>query len=239
MEKNTHKITLLGGYTDKDNVTHQDVTFGKRLKVKDLINLDASPAARIQTQRDLLLIATSITGFGTLKFKPVPVPFLLKMDTIDLDDLQAGHDGFLQMSRGAGKGEILSDTETKLGLGIEKDGRNYNLVTFGRRFTGEDRAEADRQNLSGVAKFLFEAVRQVEKLTCEETGEELLAPIDEKLFDDVDLEDFDVFYGGSERFRQSFRKSREKAAPEQNAPDGIHSDKGNRDVESGDSQPAG
>ena len=239
MEKLTHKIELLGGYNDKDNVIHRDVTFGKRLTVEDLINLDASPAARIKTQRDLLLIAASITNFGTLKFKPVPIPFLLELDTIDLEDLQAGHDEFLQMTRGKAKGEVLSDTETKLGIGIEQDGRNYNLVRFGRRITGKDLAEADRRGLTGVARILFEAAAQIEKLTCEETGEELIAPIDENIFDKVDLEDFDVLFGGAECHRQSFRKNREAASPERVEEDGVHSDEGNRNVESGNQESAG
>ncbi|HEX8564144.1 MAG TPA: hypothetical protein VF648_00650 [Pyrinomonadaceae bacterium] len=229
---NTHKITLIGGYTDKEGVPHRDVTFGKRLKVKNLIDIEVSQAARIPAQREMMLVAASITAFGELKNLPVPLTILFGLDSIDIDDLIAGHDEFLQATRGDKKGEIVSETETRLDFGVEQGGVNYSLVTFGRRLSFKDKVEAQRKGIYGVANMLHEAVAQIEKITDEKTGMELVAPFETGLFENLDLEDFDTLFAGGELHRQSFRRKGETASGV--ATDSVRGDERNGDEQGGD-----
>jgi phage FluMu protein gp41 len=231
-EDNTHKITLIGGYTDKEGATHRDINFGKRLKVKNLIDLDQNPQARIPAQREMMLVASSITAFGKLKM-PISLMTIFELDSIDIDDLQAGHDEFLQITRQSKKGEVVSETQTRLSFGVERDGVNYNLVTFGRRLSFKDRVEAQRKGLFGVANMLSETVAQIEKITNEETGLELIAPFETELFCNLDLEDFDTLFAGGELWRQSFRRSGEAAPGERNEAESVNADDASRNEQAG------
>jgi hypothetical protein len=230
---NTHKITLIGGHIDDKGKVHRDVTFSKRLKVQNLIDIEVSQAARIPAQREMMLVAASITAFGELKGMPVPLTVLLGLDSIDIDDLIAGHDEFLQLTRNGKKGEIVSKTETRLANGVKKDEVNYNLVTFGRRLSFKDKVEAQRKGIFGVANMLHEATAQIEKITSEETGMELVAPFQTGLFENLDLEDFDTLYAGGELWRQSFRRSGESAAGDGRQAEPVRADEGNGNEQSG------
>jgi len=61
----------------------------------------------------------------------------------------------------------------------------------------------------------------------------LTAPFEATLFENLDLEDFDILFAGGEFFRQSFRRSRETAAGIGDQAELVRNDEGNGDEQTG------
>lgn len=196
-----HKIELTYGYKDKDGVTHKDVVIGRRLSVKDLVQLDNNPMAQSQTQREQLIRRQMITKFGSLRL-PVSLTVLASLDTLDDDQLRIAADKYLQQTREDRQAEYRDNDEVLLIFGIEIDGVTYDLVKFGRRLTVADNIEADSRNLgNGLARILFQLCKQIVEIRNSETGIKLEGPIEsEKLFE-MDSEDLQVLRFAGEFFR--------------------------------------
>jgi len=232
-----HKIELTYGYTDKDGVTHKDVTFSKRLTAGDIILLDNNPMANSQTQREQLIRRMMITKFGTLRL-PVSLTVLASLDTMDDDAMRIGADRFLQLSRDERQAEYRDGDEVKLIFGIEIDGVNYDVVKFGRRLTVADNIEADRQGFTqGIARLCYQICRQIVELRNEETGIKLDAPISSETLSTIDSEDLNVLLFASEFFRLAPSR-RGNVVPSDAGPNGAADSPGNRVDGGGDTAAA-
>lgn len=230
-----HEIKLVEGYVDAHGVAHRRVVFGRRLTAKDLMRIDSDPQSQSPTQYTLLIARAAIVAFGDLpmtdgkgKRIAVALPFLLSLDAVDYEDLIAGHDEFLRLSRGDAIAEIISSSEIALGFGIERDGVIYDLVKFGRRLTAKDLVEADRMNLTGVARLVYEMSRQIEKITSSRHDLSLDA-IDMDLLESLDIEDLNFLRGGLLLWRESFR-FRGKSVPGTNGNRDVSADEGTSSV---------
>lgn len=239
----THTIELLGGYTDKEGAIHRSVTFGRRLTVGELIKLDQDPQAQHLTQRALLIVRAGIIAFGTLSLldkqgrrRPVPVPFLLSLDSIDQEDLYEANSTFLRESRGERIASIVDSQLTALAFGFERDGVSYDLAHFGKRLTGYDLVEADRLKLGGVARTCWEIGRQIEKIASSETGAELAGPLGLEWFETLDAEDLTPLIGGAEMWRQSFRRRGTGVSGQRTSGSGVRTDESNGPTGTGDSE---
>lgn len=211
MTQETHEIELVEGYVDANGVAHRRVVFGRRLTAKNLMQIDSDPQGQSPTQYALLIARAAIVAFGDLpmadkkgKRISVALPFLLSLDAVDYEDLIAGHDTFLQLSRGDGVADIISSSEIALAVGIERDCVTYDLVKFGKRMTARDLVEADRLGLSGVARLVFELSRQIEKITSSQHDLSLDA-VDMQTLESLDIEDLNFLRGGLMLWRESFR----------------------------------
>lgn len=206
MKEEKHKIELITGYVDK-KITHREVEFGKRLTVGDLMALDTDPQAKNPTQYSDLILRRMITKFGTLKM-PVPLNVLLGLNSIDREDLQAGADKFLEITRGDRAGEFQEDNEVRLRFGFDVDGTRYHLAKFGSLTTGRDLVEADSMSLQGVARECFILGRQIVRLRTEDGQATVDGPVDLTFFRLVDGEDFNLLRIGAEMWKATFRFGR-------------------------------
>jgi hypothetical protein len=201
----THEIDLTGGYTDAKRVTHRHVVFGKSVTAKRLLGLRLDPQATLQTQYQDLLLAESIVEFGTLKM-PVALPVLLKLNTVDRDDLMAGRDAYRAKVIGDRKQEFNKNGVTLL-FGIKIGEIRYTIVEFGKDVTGYDEVAADRNFLTELlARKAFLAGRMITKISNAE-GNSIEGPIEYETIasDDLDEDDLFVLVSASELWRQSFR----------------------------------
>ena len=200
----TETIELIGGYTDKDGVTHKEVEFGKRLTAQDVMNLDTDPQARIATNYRDSIRRQMITKFGTLK-TPVALKVFSSLDSIDRDDLESAGDRFLAATREERTADFRGDFTVKLMFGFEIDEVVYNVVQFGNRITGADDIEADLLSLRGVVRDCFLIGRQISKISSQDGAFSIDGKVDLETFFTVDAEDIDLLKVGAEIFRQSFR----------------------------------
>jgi hypothetical protein len=213
-ENYTHSIELIGGVEITDQKTgkktiHKNVTFGRRLTVKDLMLIESNPQAQIQTQHQDLIRIRIITALGSLKM-PVTLPQLLSLDRVDRQDLAEGADYFLAMSRGERKAEYLPDNKVKLFFGFKIADVVYDTVQFGNRLTGNDDVEADRLGLNGISRLAFELGKQICRLESSEHELSLDGAVGMEDFEPLDGDDFNILRIGGEMFTQSFRLGRKK-----------------------------
>lgn len=196
-------IELIGGYTDGQGVTHHRVTLGNIIKGKRLFAIDTDPQSNLPTQYTALLLRAAITEFGTLKM-PVPLKALLQLDSIDRDDL---FDAFNRLSASESKSEMKGVDTLKLGIGYERNGLVYDVVTFGRRRTLMDEVAADRQRLGDMERLCFLAGRQVVKLSQSEGESVIDGPLPLEIFHELEAPDINAIREAAEVYRQSFRLS--------------------------------
>ena len=206
-----HKIHIIEGYTTTDKKTneetiHTEVTFGKRLTAKDLMDLDNDPQGQNPTQYQDLVRRKMITKFGTLKM-PVPLNILLSLDSIDREDLESAANYFLAMSRGDRTVEYLDNNQVKLAFGFEIDGTEYDLVQFGNRVNGNDEVKADAYG-NGVARRCFLIGRQISKISTSDGAASIDGQVALETFHSLDAESINILWVGAELFRQSFRLGR-------------------------------
>lgn len=222
----TETIKLIGGYKDKDGVVHSEVTFGKRLNVEDLINIDTNPQAQNPTMYQDFIRRQMMTSFGTIKM-PIWVDVLLSLDSIDREDLNLAADRFLALSREERTGEFRENHEVKLMFGFDIDGAIYDVVQFGNRITGKDEVEADAVG-NGVARLCFLIGRQISRISTNDGLSSIEGRVDLKSFNSVDSEDLNLLRVGVEIARQSFRFKGENVSGKQNGADDSVSNEGNR-----------
>jgi hypothetical protein len=224
-------IELVMGYQsralrDGEPEVHRRVTFGKRLKGRSLFNIDSDPQSKLSTQYQDLIVRDCITEFGTIKM-PVPLQFLLELDSIDRDDLADAHQKFMRGSlvdwlaeRGLKEGDapaVIDDAHVRLAYGYEHNGVCYDLVEFGHRLTGMSEVKADKQKLTGVRRTCFLAGLQIARLMQTTGASEISGPIDPytldpdmapvyaDVFAKLDAIDIQAIQMGSVAYRESFR----------------------------------
>lgn len=222
-EQTTKTINLDVGFTDKKKVEHTRVTFGKRLKGSDLINIDSDPQSNIATQHQLLILRAAITEFGSLPM-PVTLQQLLSLDAIDIADLIAAYGDFLRATAGERKAEVISPSEVHLAIGYEANGLTYTHATFGNRLTGMDMVEADKANLEGLKRECFFIGCQIAKLSTEDGAYYLDGPIAIEVFEKLDGNDISALRMGALAWQQSFRARRQAVQAEagkDSADDGV------------------
>jgi len=207
----THAIELIEGYTAPDpktkrDVTHTSVTFGRRLTVKDLIDLDSDPQGQNPTQYQDLIRRKMITKFGGLTM-PVSLNVLLSLDSIDREDLKSAADNFLNISRGDRLTDFRENHELKLAFGFVIDGTEYTVIKFGNRITGKDEVEADGYG-NGAARRCFLIGRQIVQITTEDGSASIEGQVELETFFTLDAESINLLWVGAELFRQSFRLKR-------------------------------
>jgi hypothetical protein len=202
MEK---KVELITGYKDKQGATHRSVTFGRRLRGRDLFALDTDPQATFATQHSSLVWAKSITAFGALSM-PVALSVLLDLDSLDRDDLADAYNAFQRESAQGHEAEFVADNLVRLAFGFEREGVVYGLVEFGQRLTGRDEVDADKERLEGVARRCFMAGRAIKQLRQAEGAATIDGPIGLSWFEALDAADLVTILGAAEIFRQSFRR---------------------------------
>lgn len=208
MSTDKHKISLLEGYVDAKG-PHQDVEFGKRLSVGDLMALDTDPQAKNPTQYNDLVLRKMITKFGKLKM-PVPLNVLLGLNSVDREDLQAGADRFLELSRAERTAEYTEDNIVSLRFGFDIDSTIYQAIQFGKLTTGRDEVEADSMGLQGIARECFMIGRQIEKIQTADGQATVEGTLDLAHFRSLDAEDFNLLRIGAQMWRLSFRFARKK-----------------------------
>lgn len=206
-DKFTHSIELIEGYTDKEQVQHKKVTFGRRPTTGLLMTLDRDPQAQNPTQYQDLIRRLMITEFGTLKM-PIMLPVLAALDTIDRDDLATAADKFLSLSRGDAPGEFLPNNEVRLMFGLTIESTTYDVIKFGNRMTGKDEVEADILGLQGLSREVFRVGKQVSEIRHSESGLSVNGQLSLEQLGALDGEDFNLLRVGAELFRQSFRAKR-------------------------------
>jgi hypothetical protein len=198
-------IELLTGYTDAKGVTHRSVTFGRRLRGRDLFALDSDPQAAVPTQHGDLICAKSITAFGALTM-PVSLSVLLDLDSLDRDDLAAAYNEFQMASAEGREAEFLSDSTVRPAFGFEREGLRYDVVEFGHRLTGRDEVAADKERLDGAQRRCFLAGRQIAQLRQSDGTATIDGPIPLSWFEALDAADIWTLLGAAEIYRQSFRR---------------------------------
>ena len=215
MDPVTYTVELVGGHVDEKGARHTHVVFGHRLSALDLLKADEDPQGQNPTQYNDLIIRSTIIKFGTLTM-PVPITVLLKLDSIDREDLVAGHNKFSELTTEGRFTEFLADHKVRLGWGFKINDVVYNHVEFGRRLTGMDEVESDSAGLKqGLRRTCFLIGKQIAKLTSvEKNGDgkdvviaELPGPIPLEHFASAHLDGADVatLRGAAELWRQSFR----------------------------------
>jgi hypothetical protein len=195
----THAINLMDGTR---------VVFGHRATAKEVFDLDAKPEGQIPTQYQDLMLRAAITEFGALPM-PVPLSVLLKLDSIDRDDLNEAHNEFQRRSLGDRTAEILPDHKARMAFGFKIGDSIYDVAQFGGRLTGMDDVLADKKDLTaGVKRLCFLVGRQISKLSQSDGPLELDGPTDLELFESLDAADIWTLRGAAELWRQSFRLGR-------------------------------
>lgn len=209
-------IDLIGGYTDKHNVTHQRVTIGKRITGKELFKVASDPQAALETQYNALILREKITEFGSLKM-PVTLSVLLSLDSIDRDDLSDASNRFSNQyqqveseNSRASEPKLLPGNRVGLRFGYERNGLTYDLLEFGKRITGMDEIEADKLGFEGIKKNCYLAAKQISKLLQKDGEAELQAPFAPEflleMLESLDAVDISYLRVASEVWRQSFRR---------------------------------
>jgi hypothetical protein len=193
------------GHTDPAGKKHTRVTFGRRISGKQVFDIDANPQSQIPTQNSDLLMIASITEFGALKM-PVSLLVLLKLDSLDREDLSDAFQRFLDDGLGDRKVEYPSVGVVKMAIGYESNGLAYDLVEFGTRLTGMDEVEADKLKLNGIKRVVFLCGRQISKLKQTDGTSELDGPIGLDIFEQLDLVDIGAIRTAAEVWRYSFRR---------------------------------
>jgi hypothetical protein len=234
-EQTTHEVTLIGGYEDSKKAVHRRVVFGHRVTGAELFRLDTDPQAQNPTQYHDLIMREAIIEFGSLPMKDkkgnrqrVPLPALLDLDSIDRDDLIAAHSEFAALSMGDRQPSVMPPDKVKLAFGFTIGELNYDFVVFGRRLIGRDDVQADKLELTGIARMCYRAGRQISRVAtacskcagvgsvedkpcveCKGTGyvagSELEGPIDLEFFNPLDGVDIQIIGAGADLWRQTFR----------------------------------
>jgi len=240
-EKFQHSIELIGGYTSvdaktKEETLHTTVTFGRRITVKDMIDLDNDPQGANPTQYQDLVRRKMITAFGTMKM-PVPLNVLLSLDSIDREDIASAAEKYLADGRGERKAEYLPDFKVQIPFGFDIDGTEYDIVQFGNRITGNDEVQADVFG-QGVARRCYLMGRQISRLMTSDGAASIEGPIDLEHFKTLDAGNVNLLWVGAEMFRQSFRLNRRELSEERNGEDGVAVGENNRMDGNGDSESA-
>lgn len=236
-ENYTHKIELIGGFTDKDGTVHREVEFGKRITAQDLMNLDSDPQAQNPTQYSDLVRRKMIIKFGTLK-TPVALNVLLSLDSLDREDLDAAAEKFLQISRGERTAEIRENGEIKLRFGFDVDGTFYDVVELGKLTTGKDSVDADALG-QGVARQCLLIGRQITKISTSDGAASIDGAVDVEKFYTLDAEDFNQLRVGAKLFEVGFRLKRENLSKQRNGGNDFHTGAGNENDRNGNSGDAG
>ncbi len=231
-----HKIQLIGGFTDKEDIVHDEVTFGKRLTARDLMDLDNDPQAANPTQYQDLIRRKMITKFGSLKM-PVTLNALLALDSIDREDLGAAADKFLAISRGERTSEFRENNEVKLFFGFEIDGMIYDVVQFGNRTTGRDEVAADAVG-NGIARVCFLIGQQISRISTSDGLASIDGKIDLKQFESLDAEDMNLLRIGAKMWRLSFRLRGKTISGERDGDDRVPAGERDENVGNGNPQPA-
>lgn len=224
-----HEIELIEGYTDKTGKNHKTVEFGKRLTVADMMLIERDPQAQNPVLYEDLVRRMMIVKFGTLKM-PLMLPVLLKLDTIDRDDIGYAANEFLQQSRPNGNGEILPEHAVRLIFGLTIESTTYDVFKFGNRLTGQDQADAYAKGLNGVAKEAFELGRQICEISDSESGLTVNGSLTLEQMAKLDGEDLNLLRVAGELYRQSFRFGREKVSGKPNGENSTDSDDENKNV---------
>lgn len=209
METTAKTIELEIGHFDGKGVRHTRVTFGKRLRGRELFEMDADQQSDIPTQHQLMIYRGAITEFGTLPI-PVPLTTLLKLDVVDLDALMAAYDEFLSVGTEGRIAKSISESEIKLALGYENNGIIYDHVIFGNRLTGMDLVAAEKESLDGLRRECFLIGRQIKRLSSDDGAHTLDGPIELQIFEKLDGSDIVAMRAASLVWRRSFRSQREK-----------------------------
>lgn len=233
-----HTIELLEGYTDKNGKKHKTVTFGKRLTLGDMMMIDRDPQGQNPVLYEDLIRRLMITKFGTLNM-PVMLPVLLKLDTIERDDLALAGNEFIRMTQPDDKGEFLPDNSVRLMFGLTIESVTYDVIKFGNRLTGQDQAEAYSKNLIGLSKLVYEIGKQVCEISDSESGLSVKGSLTIEQMSQLDSEDFALLRVAGELYRQSFRFGREILSGKQNGKDGSSSDDQNKHVRKRNTKPSG
>ena len=207
-----HSIKLTFGYEGKDGVTHDDVTFGRRLTTGDMILLDSDPRSQNATQNTDMIRAKSITKFGTLKM-PVSLDVLLSLNSIDREDIAQGFDRFCQLSREDRPSEYRENNIVEIRFGFDIDGTAYTVVDLGRMITGRDEVDADTLGLSGIARECFLLGRRITNATTADGNAPIGGPFELDRFKDLDAEDLNLLRMGA-HMADLFFRLKGKGAPE-------------------------
>jgi len=207
----THTIELTAGYTDGDNATHSSVTFGKRLKGKDLFDMSDSPESNSKTQAALMMLAGSITKFGSLTL-PVPLSVLMSLSRADRRKLSKGYESFLNTSSNAHKSKSLSDDAIKLGFGLTLGQIVYDQVRFGRMLNGYDELQSD--DLDGWEQTCFLIGKEIVELSQSDGKHKIAGPISLEVFETADSRDIFALKEQEDKWLDSFRGEREEAEAE-------------------------
>lgn len=230
-----HRIELIEGYTDKDGNIHKDVEIGKRLTVADMMRIERDPQAQNPALYEDLVRRMMITKFGKLKM-PLMLPVLLKLDTIDHNDLGRAINEFLQQTRPDDNGELLPDNSVRLMFGLTIESTNYNIFKFGNRLTRQHVADAFAQDLIGISNTAFELGKQICEISDSETGVKIEGSLTIEQLSQLDSEDFSLLRVAGELYRQSFRFGREKVSRKPNGTNSSASNDENIDDGKGNSK---
>ncbi|MET0626566.1 MAG: hypothetical protein ABW250_26765 [Pyrinomonadaceae bacterium] len=218
------ELTLEVGYTDAQGTVHREVVFGKRLLGADLFEIDEHPLAVLKTNREHLFLTRAITKFGDLKMPVAPTVFLA-LDSIDRDDLVEAYNQLEGAGSDGRRPEALTDRTLRLGDGLTMGGVVYDVVEFGVRLTGKDYVEADQQELDASRRAFYLVGRQVSRLSQTEGDATLSGPLTLEMMATMHVSDLYALRGGSEVWRQSFRRSR-KDLQKDDGRDGVRTDGG-------------
>ncbi|MDQ4119870.1 MAG: hypothetical protein M3209_00200 [Acidobacteriota bacterium] len=226
MNNQTKTIELIDGHTDKKGVTHKNVTFGKRLTVERLIDIEYSVAASSALQYGDKMLASMIIAFGTLMM-PVSPLVLLSLNKFDREDLREAAEEFLSETRGDAEGEILSESRVKLPFGFEIDDVRFDVVEFGNVLSGKDYLDAEKYP-EGTARNCFEMGREIVKIEAFDGSVSIGGQVSVEQFKTLDAADYGVLLASAENWRSSFRRKRKEVSGKRNGENGVDSEAGNR-----------
>lgn len=234
----TKTIELLDGFTDKEGNVHRKITFGRRVTVRDIWDLEANPQSGVRTQYNDLFIRRMITKFGELPMPPL-LNVLLSLNKYDREDLTEASDAFLRESRGDAKADFIGEDTVKLYFGFEIGGAVYDVVKFGNILTGNDAVDADEFG-EATRRNCFELSREICELSSSETpGLKLTGTVALAAFEDLDSDDYTVLAAAANKWRQTFRLKRKALQIERNRASRVSPATGIAATGSGDSADAG
>jgi hypothetical protein len=179
-----HTVHLVTGYTEK-GVTHAEVTFGRRLRGRQLFNISDQEGGVEYGSR---LYQAAVTRFGSLP-SPIPLKAFLSLAAIDRELLEEGYNKFMQDSIGGRMSEAIDESTVKLPIGFQRGDLVYNVATFGNQLTGYDEMKAERQRVSAMEKTCFLLGMEITKFCTEDGAHSLETPIGLSVFDQMDVAD--------------------------------------------------
>ncbi|HEX8177847.1 MAG TPA: hypothetical protein VF543_22350 [Pyrinomonadaceae bacterium] len=201
-------VKFLRGYTDENGKEHKSATIGRRIKGRDLFEIDEELKGLTPSVTDLPFYRAATVSFGELK-EPFPMKAFLSLVSIDRERLVKAYEDFIRETSKEREVEIISDDTVRLAFGIERDGSIYNVAKFGYLLTGFDEIEADDKRYTGMKRVCYLLRKEIISFTTQDGALSLPCPLPMTVLEEMDMVDILALRETSLRYSDSFNEAAE------------------------------